>query len=291
MGRSELGDFLRARRGQLVPQQVGLRDSGRRRTPGLRREEVASIAGVSIDYLVRLEQGREKNPSVGVLSALAEALLLSEEEHRHLYTLAALAHDEGPCVAAEKPSDQVAPTVRAVLDHVAEVPAYVVGPYGDALHWNVLWGRLASPLGLLDDRYERNLIRFTFLDPAARVVIPDWSPAADEYVTQLRSAFLHWRHDERLAHLIEELRQSPEFTRRWDAHPVLENLRGTRRLQHPRFGALNVAYETLSVADDGQRLVCWLAADQHTAAVYARLAHGPDPLDNVRLGEVLPADQ
>jgi transcriptional regulator with XRE-family HTH domain len=275
---SELGDFLRTRRGQLAPRQVGLRAAGRRRTPGLRREEVASIAGVSIDYLVRLEQGREKNPSIGVLAALAGALVLSEEEHRHLHTLAALAHHDDRCAPVEKPPARVAPTVHELLGHLARVPAHVVGPFGDLLAWNPVWERLAEPLGALDPRHGRNLARYVFLDPAARTATPDWPSIADRYAAMLRQAFLRWSRDDDLVRLLDDLGESAEFGCRWAAHPVVEGFRGSLRVQHP-LGALHVRFETLSVAADGQRLTYWPAVDEQTGALYRRLAgdRGPVP--------------
>lgn len=258
-----------------------MRAAGRRRTPGLRREEVASIAGVSIDYLVRLEQGRERNPSIGVLAALAEALMLSEEEHRHLHTLATLAHHDDRCGPVEKPQAQVAPSVRELLGHLAGVPACVAGPFGDLLAWNAGWERLAAPLGVLDARHGRNLARFVFLDPAARDAALDWSSVADRYVAMLRNAFLRWSQDDDLTRLLDDLRGSAEFVRRWDAHPVVEGFRGSLRVQHP-LGALQVRFETMSVAADDQRLTYWPAADEQTAAVYRQLAGDLAPTSPAR---------
>jgi transcriptional regulator with XRE-family HTH domain len=271
MGGSELGDFLRARRGQLLPRQVGLPTTGRRRTPGLRREEVASIAGVSIDYLIRLEQGRETNPSIGVLSALADTLMLSEAEQLHLHTLAALGYGATPCAMNEPPPDRVAPTIDALLDRI-DAPACVVGPFGDLLGWNAVWERLASPLGVLQPRYRHNLVRFSFLDPAMPDAVADWSSLADGHIARLRATFPRWGGHQPFAQLVEELRSTAEFARRWDAYPVVENLRGSRLVRHP-LGLLATTYEALATADDGQRLICWQAADARTAAVFADLAH------------------
>src|SRR3954453_10311190 len=131
-----VAEFLRARRDQLKPSDVGLPDSGRRRAPGLRREEVATLAGVSIDYLVRLEQGRDTKPSPSVIAALANALRLDDDQRRQLYTLAMISQSEELCPAPRPLAREVAPTVRALLKGLGTTPAFVAGPATDALAWN-----------------------------------------------------------------------------------------------------------------------------------------------------------
>ena len=179
----DLGGFLRARREALQPSDVGLRDSGRRRTPGLRREEVAALAGVSIDYLVRLEQGRDTKPSAAVLSALSDALHLTEEEHRHLAVLATIAAGPEMCprtfAAAER---DVPDTVLAIVSALAPTPAFVLAPWGDVLAANEPWEALAAPLGLLEPE-QPNLARYTFLDPRAHATYPDWSAVSESSST------------------------------------------------------------------------------------------------------------
>src|SRR6187431_2086527 len=126
--RSELAEFLRARREQVHPADVGLPDSGRRRTPGLRREEVATLAGVSVDYLVRLEQGRDTHPSSDVLAALADAMRMTEDERRHLALLGMISGNGAFCPTEQVLATEVAPTVTAVLDALDPTPAFVLGP-------------------------------------------------------------------------------------------------------------------------------------------------------------------
>ena len=141
VGVTTVAEFLRARREQLQPADVGLPDNGRRRTPGLRREEVATLAGVSIDYLVRLEQGRDTKPSPSVIAALADALRLDDEQRRQLYTLAMISQSAELCPAPRPLARAVAPTVTALLERLGPTPAFVVGPANDVLAWNDAWER------------------------------------------------------------------------------------------------------------------------------------------------------
>jgi transcriptional regulator with XRE-family HTH domain len=272
----ELANFLRARREGVRPADVGLPDSGRRRTPGLRREEVATLAGVSIDYLVRLEQGRDLHPSPGVLVALGKALRLGDDEMLHLAKLAALASTAELCPSAPPLSSQIAPGVRQLLDSLDRTPAYVASPANDLIGWNDAWKRFATPLGILDGAAP-NLVRYVFADPRAHTVYPDWSAAADEQVSRMRIAAPHWGSDPGFSALLDELRPLSEFSSRWSAHPVAEKHRGVKRINHPNTGELRVAYEVLLLPDDGdQRLVTWLSADQASGASFnAALAGGP----------------
>jgi transcriptional regulator with XRE-family HTH domain len=260
-----LAEFLRARRERLSPAEVGFPDSGRRRTPGLRREEVATLAGVSIDYLVRLEQGRDTNPSPSVLNALAIALRLTDEEKVHMAGLAAHGRSPELCPAATDPVTEVPATVRALLARLAPTPAFVVGPYGDVLAYNDPWERLVAPLGMLDGPAP-NLARYVFLHPSAPTVYPDWEAAADEQVSRIRSASTRWREDERFVSLLAELSELPAFATRW---AVAEKRRGEMRIVHPTAGELRIAYEVLLLPDDGeQRLVTWLPADARTESAF-----------------------
>ena len=209
-----MAEFLRARREQLQPGDVGLPDSGRRRTPGLRREEVATLAGVSIDYLVRLEQGRDTRPSPSVIAALADALRLDDEQRRQLYTLAMISQSAELCPAARPLARAVAPTVVALLEGLGTTPAFVVGPASDVLAWNDAWEWLVRPLGMLEGEVP-NLARHVFLHPSARTVYPDWVAAADEQVSRLRAATTRWGDDHDFAALIDELRTAPDFIERW----------------------------------------------------------------------------
>src|SRR3954463_2018267 len=164
VGVTTVAEFLRARRDQLQPADVGLPDNGRRRTPGLRREEVATLAGVSIDYLVRLEQGRDTKPSPSVIAALADALRLDDEQRRQLYMLAMVSQSTELCPAARPLTRAVAPTVTALLEGLATTPAFVTGPANDVLAWNPPWEPLVGPLGVFDYALP-NLARHVFLHP------------------------------------------------------------------------------------------------------------------------------
>lgn len=275
---SPLAGFLRSRREHLSPEAVGLRVGGRRRTPGLRREEVATLAGVSIDYLIRLEQGRDVNPSASVLAALADALRLDRDERRHLMGLAA--HASSPeltsfCPAAPVLGAEVAPSVQLLLDGLDPIPAFVSGPLGDLVASNRAWRTVVAPLGLLG---EPNLARFTFLHPEARTVFPDWDDAADAQVAVLRTASIQLADEPAFRALVEELRAVPAFAERWAAHPVTERARGPKRLVHPVAGELRLVYEALGLADEGQRLVTWLPADELAATSLQDLLREPAPI-------------
>jgi transcriptional regulator with XRE-family HTH domain len=243
--------------------------NGRRRTPGLRREEVATLAGVSIDYLVRLEQGRDTNPSPGVIAALAAALQLTDAERGHLAVLAARTNSAELCPAPTMPITAVPPTVQSLLDRLDPTPAVVLGSANDVLAWNRGSAELFGPLGLLDgDR--PNTARFVFLDSRSRTAFADWPSAADEQVRQLRAASLRHAPEADFAALIDELSLHDEFVRRWSAHPLEAERRGTTRLQHPQLGPLRFDFEVLLLADEAdQRLVSWLPADEATDAALA----------------------
>jgi transcriptional regulator with XRE-family HTH domain len=273
-----LAVFLRSRRERTSPRDVGLPDSGRRRTPGLRREEVATLAGVSVDYLIRLEQGRDIHPSADVLSALADAMRLNEEERRHLLHLGMKSGKDAICPSLDMRPADLPPTITAVLDALDPTPAFVLGPIGDIVAWNSAWGTVAEGLGMLDEIVGSppNLARFVFLHPAARSVYPQWRAAADEQVARLRRSAACLAHDSGINTLIDELRAHPEFELRWDAHPIGEKRRGAKVLTHPDVGDLNLDFEVLDVADDtGLQLVTWLAGDAVTAARLRSLVLGP----------------
>jgi transcriptional regulator with XRE-family HTH domain len=278
-----VAEFLRARREQLQPGDVGLPDSGRRRTPGLRREEVATLAGISIDYLVRLEQGRDTRPSASVIAALGDALRLDDGQRRQLYTLAMVSQSAELCPAARPLARAVAPTVAAVLERLG-TPAFVAGPANDVLAWNDGWGSLVGPLGMLDGALP-NLARHTFLHPDARAVYPDWAAAADQQVSRLRTASARWGDDHDFVALIEELQAAPEFIERWSKFATPEMRRGATRIAHPDLGPLHLHYEVLLLADDvdEQRLITWLPADDATALALARSGAAAVPTSPAQL--------
>ncbi|MEV7817507.1 helix-turn-helix transcriptional regulator [Streptomyces flaveolus] len=258
--RTELSEFLRTRRARLKPADVGLVDySRRRRVPGLRREELAQLAGVSAAYYTRFEQGNARNVSREVLEAISRALRLSDTEHAHLLRLAQprrpRRRQPGP------PRQQVRPAVRELLTAMEGVPAYVWGRRSDVLAWNqtasALFGDWAARAP-----HERNWARITFLDPASRELFTDWESKAYDVVGQLRlGASLH-AEDPLLASLIGELSvKSEDFRRLWAAHDVRRKTHGTMRLSHPLVGELTLRYETLALlGDQKQSLTTYHAA-------------------------------
>ena len=284
MGVTTVGEFLRARREQLQPGDVGLPDNGRRRTPGLRREEVATLAGVSIDYLVRLEQGRDTRPSASVIAALADALRLDDEQRRQFSTLAMISQSAELCPTARPIARSVAPTVAALLERLDTTPAFVASPANDLLAWNTAWERLVRPLGMLDGP-SPNLARHVFLNPGARTIYSDWRAAADQQVSRLRAASDRWGDDEDFAALMDELRDAPGFAERWAGFAATERRRGAMRIAHSDLGRLRFDYEVLLLPDDvdEQRLVTWLPADDATARAFAHAGDADVPTSPAQL--------
>jgi transcriptional regulator with XRE-family HTH domain len=280
----ELGAFLRSRREAVTPEAVGLRTGSRRRTPGLRRAELATLAGVSVDYLVRLEQGRDTHPSAQVLAALAEALRLSEADLDHLRHLSVISHGAALCPQARETARNVRPTVRATLDQLEPAPAFVVNHLGDLLAWTDGYDRLARPLGILDGD-EPNLLWFTFADERARTAYVDWDDIADAQAADLHEL----RHGDTGADVLAaRLAQAggAEFASRWERRPLGGPPAGVIGLSHPDVGVLRLAFETLRLPDpDAQRLVVYLPADAATSAGLDRLAgRQPGALRSVSAG-------
>ncbi|MCU1454693.1 MAG: transcriptional regulator [Acidimicrobiales bacterium] len=279
-----VAEFLRARREQLKPADVGLPDNGRRRTPGLRREEVATLAGVSIDYLVRLEQGRDTRPSASVIAALAHALRLDDEQRRQLSMLAMASQNAVLCPAQRALTGSVAPTVRALLERLPTTPAFVVGPSNDVLAWNISWGRLVRPLGMFDAAVP-NLARHVFLHPRAKATYPDWAALADEQVGRLRDTASRWGDDAGFAALIDELGTAADFADRWSSFAASGKRRGMMRIAHPDLGPLRLDYEELLLPDaaDEQRLTTWLPSDDATAAALRQTGDATVPTSPAQL--------
>lgn len=269
---NELGAFLRSRRESIAPADVGLPDGGRRRTPGLRRSELATIAGVSVDYLIRLEQGRDRRPSGSVMMALADALRLGDDDRMHLKRLTAVSHSPELCPTYQPPATEVRPAVRAVLDRLEPSPAIVLNQLSDVLAWTDAYAAIGGPVGILEDP-RPNLARYTFGDRRARRHYPDWPKVADQQVANLRSWFFHDHPD--LQALVSELAElgGDEFRRRWEARPVARKATGVKRIDHPDVGELRLQFETLQLSDeDGQQLVVYLPADSASEAALDRLA-------------------
>lgn len=245
-----MGDFLRTRRARIQPEEVGLPSHGRRRVQGLRREEVAQLAGVSVDYYVRLEQGRGGSASDAVLDAVARVLGLDEVEAAHLRSLT-----RPPRTAAgPRGRQQVREGTRLLLDLMPGVPAFVLGRRMDVLAWNALGdavhGFSARPLG------EANAARQAFLDPAAREFYPQWEAVAAETVAYLRLDAGRYPEDARLAALVGELSvRSEEFRRLWADHQVKQKTHGVKLIRHPLVGELDFGYETLAVNGSPDQLL------------------------------------
>lgn len=271
MSDNELGLFLRLRREAVTPAEVGLPVGARRRTPGLRRAELATLAGVSVEYITRLEQGRDRRPSAQVLSALADALRLATGERVHLHRLAKGADPGFSCRGEAEPNRVVRPAVRALLDRLEPTPAAVVNRLSEVLACTDGYRRLAEPIGLLDGP-RPNLARFLFTDPRARDAYPDWDRVADEQVAALKQG--PGQADPHVGALMDELTVTcgAGFTRRLETLPGLPGASGVMRVVHPAAGELRLAYERLELsADDDQRIVVHLPADEATAAALDRL--------------------
>jgi transcriptional regulator with XRE-family HTH domain len=258
MDRRQLADFLRSRRARVRPADVGLTPGPRRRTPGLRREEVAGLAGISVDYYTRLEQARGPRPSRQVLSALARALRLYEAERAYLYHLAG----EVPAPPTG-PSPDVPAGVLHLLDRLDDTPAYVIDAKYDLLAWNPMAAALLGDPARWPPE-QRNVIwnLFTREHAARDLADPQTSAFADECVADLRAAAARYPQDPGIARLISRLRAaSGEFARRWEQFRVCVRLGSTTtRLRHPLVGELALNRDVLELAGHGQRLVIYTAA-------------------------------
>ncbi|MFI5555323.1 helix-turn-helix transcriptional regulator [Streptomyces sp. NPDC051738] len=256
----ELGRFLRARRTQTSPGQVGLTvGTGLRRTPGLRREELATLAGISIDYYVRLERGKEIRPSPSVLDAIARALDLDDAEHQHLRELAARAARFVP-ESSPPPSRTVGPHLTLVLETLRPSPAYVVSRSMDLLAWNP--GGLALYAGLADwPDTQRNLARYLFLHPTARTLFPDWENQVRGCVARLRAVAGTDPDAPDLTSLVGELLlKSPDFAELWERYDVAGRKKTHKTFHHPQVGILTLSGQSMQLEDTpGQRLGVYTA--------------------------------
>ncbi|MFD1938980.1 helix-turn-helix transcriptional regulator [Nonomuraea mangrovi] len=255
---SGLGEFLRSRRARVSPQEAGLpATTGRRRTEGLRREEVAMLAGVSIEYYTRLEQGKQNNPGRPVLEAVAGVLRLDEDERRHLFELARLPVE---ATAPARPSRGIRAEVRRLLDIVRPYPAYVLSRANDLLAANEQGMKLLPGIEQWPAA-ARNTARYTFLHPDARRVYGNWEEVAAATVAHLRAAAGAHPDAEELTGLIDELSvKSGEFAGLWERYDVRARTNGRKRFQHPVVGRMTLSYEVLTVArSEGHRLVVYQA--------------------------------
>jgi transcriptional regulator with XRE-family HTH domain len=274
----ELGEFLRSRRSRLSPAEVGVRTYGeRRRVPGLRREELAQLAGVSVAYYTRLEQGLSRNASDGVLDALARALRLDADETDHLRVLA---RPVRPAARYRPKPERVRPSVKTMLASMGDVPAVLIGYRNDVLAWNAMGHALLFghfPFDAPDWPDTRpNWIRLIFCDPHMRELYADWKTKAQDAVAYLRLVSGQRPDDPRLASLIGDLSvNSPEFARLWAGHAVRQCRAGVRGFRHPLVGSLMLNEEIMElVRDNGQRLVLYSADPDSSSEAALRLLTG-----------------
>ena len=259
--RTEIRDFLSSRRAKITPEQAGLPAyGGRRRVPGLRREEVALLAGVSVDYYTRLERGDLKGASDSVLDAVASALRLDEPERAHLNNLAQAANSAQRVRRRRPLQEGMRPTIQRILDAMTGAPAYVRNGRRDILAANRLGYALYSEL-YLDPARPVNVARFVFLNPRARTFFLDWTSAANDMVAALRAEAGKNPYDRELSVLVGELStRSEEFATRWAAQNVRFHRSGFKQIRHPIVGDLQLSYEAMDLpADPGLSLIVYSA--------------------------------
>ncbi len=258
--RSEIREFLNSRRAKLTPEQAGLVAYGSRRVPGLRREEVAVLAGVSVPYYTRLERGEMGGVSESVLEALAHALQLDDAERAHLFDLARAVQPMAARRRRRPAKHAIRPSIHQMLAAFTGAPAFVrngrldmlaANPLGRALYRDVFDGAVAPP----------NSARYVFLDSRARDFYVDWDKAASDVVAVLRSEAGRDPYDRCLSDLVGELStQSNEFRIRWAAHNVRQHISGIKHFRHPVVGELNLTYDRLDlVADPGLTMFAYTA--------------------------------
>jgi transcriptional regulator with XRE-family HTH domain len=264
-----LGEYLRARRELMNPADAGLRVVGVRRTPGLRREEVATLAGISADYYLRLEQGRDRNPSPQVLEALARVFGLDASATQYLLSLSAARPAK-----RRRPREVVPVGIRQLLDAIA-LPAFVESRMFEVLAANRAATALSPAI-----RPGANRLRSVFLDPAERDLLPDWEQAIGGMVASFRASIGTDLDDPRIAQLVGELSlASEQFRRLWARHDVRTLSGGAARMRHPQVGMLELRREKLPIGgSDGQLLVIYHAEPgSDSARALARLGPEPEP--------------
>ncbi|MEU9268447.1 helix-turn-helix transcriptional regulator [Streptomyces sp. NPDC048251] len=248
----EIREFLRTRRDAVRPSQAGLPKYPGRRVPGLRREEVAQLAGVSVDYYTRLEQGRLTSASEGVILSIAEALQLSQAETQYLRDLL---RPQPRRARQLQPRQQVRPDLQRLLDGLHDQAAFVLGRRNEVLASNALLDALLTPFNQkpLEDR---NLLRWLLLDPAARTLYLDWAQVTSEVVGVLRAEAGRYPNDPQIAEFVAELTAaSPDFGPWWAERTVVERTWGTKRFDHPVVGRLDITYEALNLPGDPDQVL------------------------------------
>ncbi len=269
--RHELADFLRSRRERIRPEQVGLAPGTRRRTPGLRREEVAQLSGLGLTWYTWLEQGRDIKVSPQVLEAVARTLQLDRHERSHLFTLA-----DSPVAASVPSCDEVTPAVRAILDQLDPYPSSVTNARYDVLAWNSAYTKLSGDLDRLPVE-ERNALWLAFTSPVRRALIVDWEDSVGRLVATYRAAMADHVGEPAWKYLVRRLEQaSPEFAEMWHRHDVSapENL--TKRLLHPTMGLLTFTHTNLWLRPTtGVRVISYVPADDVTRLAVSRIDELP----------------
>ncbi|MDO8145837.1 helix-turn-helix transcriptional regulator [Isoptericola sp. 178] len=273
--KAEVSEFLRTRRDRITPDRAGLPAyGGNRRVPGLRREEVAMLAGVSVDYYTRLERGSLSGVSESVLESLAEALQLDEAERTHLFDLARTANASSAARSRHRrtPAPSVRPAVQQIIDAMVGVPAVVRNGRLDVLAANALGRALYSPIFASLERPTKepvNTARFHFLDPAARDYwAPNWARVAHDAVAILRAEAGRNPYDTSLTALVGELStRSEDFRRMWAEHDVKFHRTGTKTFHHPVVGLLDLSFEAMVLpADPGLQLNVYTAVPDSPAS-------------------------
>ncbi|GLY48710.1 helix-turn-helix transcriptional regulator [Lentzea sp. NBRC 102530] len=267
--RTELSEFLRSRRARLSPDDVGLPRYGRtRRVPGLRREELAQLAGVSVAYYTRLEQGNGRNVSDEVIDSISRALRLNDAEHTHLRNLTACPYDATSRKKRKSHPREVRPALRNLLDTVS-VPAYIGGRRTDIYAWNPMAAALFGDWGELEPR-ERNWARLIFLNPTVQQLFVNWEGKAADIVAFLRMDAGCFQNDPELTELIGELSLKSELFRQlWARHDVKEKSFGTKVFRHPLVGDMTLSYETLRMPSEPELFLSTYHAEPGTASAEA----------------------
>ncbi|NGO08789.1 helix-turn-helix domain-containing protein [Streptomyces sp. HC44] len=284
--RAELSEFLRTRRARLKPEDVGLPVFGRhRRVPGLRREELAQLAGVSVAYYTRLEQGNGRNVSAEVLDAIARALRLTGAEHAHLTHLAKPKQHKKKQSARPQ---HVRGALRQLIDTFDTVPAYVVGRRSDILIWNRMAAAVFGDWSQLPPQ-ERNWARMTFLKPDYRELFVEWEQKASDIVSYLRMDAGCHPDDPQLSVLVGELSvKSEEFRRLWATHDVKEKSYGVKRMRHPLVGDIELSFETFRLIDDEEQSLITYHAEPGSPSAEALRLLASWGTDATRAGSAVP---
>ncbi|WP_329264892.1 helix-turn-helix transcriptional regulator [Streptomyces pseudovenezuelae] len=253
---NELGEFLKARRAELTPSDVGLRGGQRRRVKGLRREEVALLAAMSTEYYARIEQGRLQ-ASAPLLDEIAQALRLNDDQRTYLFDLAA---KERVRRSAYRERQQVDPQLQRMLDDLSASPAFVIGRCTDILGWNRLAAALWTDFGKYPEP-ERVFVRLLFTEPWMRELYVDWEEVTRLAIAQLRMESARYPDDQPLTALVEELSaRDPQFRQWWTEHDVAMRGQGVKKLRHPVVGELTLDWNTLTCGTDpDQHIIVWNA--------------------------------